>query len=64
MHMEGTLAGTALVGTGWTISHFVSTNGCRNHSSPLVGAPFLELLAVFSQEEYSLVGEPQPLKVR
>ena len=28
---------TALVGTGWTISHLLSTNGLRNHSSPLVG---------------------------
>ena len=34
---------TALVGTGWTISHLVSTNGCRNCSSPPVGAPFLNL---------------------
>ena len=33
----------ALVGTGWTISHLVSTNRLRNHSSPLVEAPFLDL---------------------
>ena len=41
VHMVAALAGcrTALVGTGWIISHLVSTNGDRNHSSPLVGAP-------------------------
>ena len=39
----------ALVGTGWTISHLVSTNRLRNHSPPLVGAPFLDLWAAFSQ---------------
>ena len=33
----------ALVGIGWTISHLVSTNQHRNHSSPLVGAPLLVL---------------------
>ena len=33
----------ALVSTGWTISHLVSTNRLRNHSPPLVGAPFLDL---------------------
>ena len=51
MHMLAALAGSrmALVSIGWTISHLVSTNGCRNHSSPLVGAPFLGLWAVFSQ---------------
>ena len=44
-HMAAALAGcrTALFGTGWTISHLVSTNGHRNHSSPLVGAPFPDL---------------------
>ena len=26
---------TALVGTGWTISYLLSTNGLRSHSSPL-----------------------------
>ena len=31
----------ALVSAGWTISHLVRTNGCRNHSSSLVGASFL-----------------------
>ena len=43
VHMLAALAGCrkALVGTGWTISHFVSTNRLRNHSPPLVGAPFL-----------------------
>ena len=42
VHVAAALAGcrTALVGTGWTISHFISTIGCRNHSSPLVVAPF------------------------
>ena len=41
LHMVAALAGyrTALVGTSWSISHLVSTNGHRNHSSPLVGAP-------------------------
>ena len=45
MHMAAALAGCiiALVGTGWTISHLVSTNRLRNHSPPLVGAPFLDL---------------------
>ena len=45
VHMAAALADcrTALVGTGGTISHLVSTNGCRNHSSPLVGAPFPDL---------------------
>ena len=45
VHMAAALAGygTALVGTGWTISHLVSTNGLMNHSSPLVGAPQLDL---------------------
>ena len=45
VHMVAALAGyrTALVGTCWTISHLVATNGCRNHSSPLVGAPFPDL---------------------
>ena len=28
---------------GQPISHLVSTNGLRNHSPPLVGAPFLDL---------------------
>ena len=32
----------ALMGTGWTISYFVSINRYRNHSH-LVGAPFLVL---------------------
>ena len=45
MHMAAALAGyrRALVGTGWTISRLVSTNRLRNHSPPLVGAPFLDL---------------------
>ena len=45
VHMAAALAGCrkALVGTGWTISHFVSTNRLRNHSPPLVEAPFLDL---------------------
>ena len=45
VHMAAALAGcrTALVGTGWAISHLVSTNRLRNHSPPLVGAPFLDL---------------------
>ena len=45
MHMVAAIAGyrTVLVGTGWTISHLVSTNGHRNHSSPLAGAPFPDL---------------------
>ena len=48
----------ALVTTSWTISHLVGTNRRRNYSSPLVGAPFLVLQAVFSQEKHSLVREP------
>ena len=45
VHMAAALAGCrkALVSTGWTISHLVSTNRLRNHSHPLVGAPFLDL---------------------
>ena len=45
VHMAAALAGCrkAMVGTGWTISHLVSTNRPRNHSPPLVGAPFLDL---------------------
>ena len=42
VHMAAALAGgrKAMVGTGWTI---VSTNRLRNHSPPLVVAPFLDL---------------------
>ena len=45
VHMAAALAGCrkALVRTGWTISHLVSTNRLRNHFPPLVGAPFLDL---------------------
>ena len=45
VHMSAALAGyrRALVSTGWTISHLVSTNRLRNHSSPHVGAPLLDL---------------------
>ena len=45
VHMEAVMAGCrkAMIGTGWIISQLVSTNGHRNHSSPLVGAQFLEL---------------------
>ena len=50
MHMAAALVGcrTALVGTDWTISRFVSTNGHRNHSFPVVGAPFLVHCRQFS----------------
>ena len=43
MHMAAALAGCrmSLVGTSWTISHIVSMKGHRNHSSHLVGVPFL-----------------------
>ena len=59
MHMAAVLAGCrmALVSTSWTTSHPVGTNGCRNHSSHLVGSLFLVKLAVFGQECW-LVGEP------
>ena len=55
VHMAGALASCrkALVGSGWTISHLVSTNRLRNHSPPLVGAPFS-----------GLVGSIQPVGVR
>ena len=45
VHMAAALADCreALVGSGWTISHLVSTNRHRNHSPPLVEAPFLDL---------------------
>ena len=60
VHMAAALADQrrALVGSGWTISCLVNTNGPRNHSSRLVGAPFLNLQAAFSQLECSLVREP------
>ena len=42
IHMAAALSGCgmALVGTGWIISHLVSTNGCRDHCSPPVGHRF------------------------
>ena len=45
VHMATALAGcrTSLVSTEWTISHFVNTNGHRDHSSPLVGTPFPDM---------------------
>ena len=45
VHMAAALASCrkALVRTSWTISHLVSTNRPRNHSPPLVEAPFLDL---------------------
>ena len=45
VHMVAALASCrkALVSTGWTISHLVGTNRLRNHSPPLVGAPYLDL---------------------
>ena len=50
MHMAAALAGKtrALVGSSWAISHLVSTNGLRNYSSTLVGAPFLQLSVSWS----------------
>jgi len=43
--MAAALAGCskAFVSTGWTISHLASTNRLKNHSPPLVRAPFLDL---------------------
>ena len=46
MHMAATLAGyrtalLALAGPFFTL--LANTNGVSNHSSPLVGAPFLDL---------------------
>ena len=60
VHMAAALAGCrkALVGTGWTISHLVDTNGHRKGYSAFLGAPFLALQAVFSQEEHLLVRGP------
>ena len=45
VHIAAAFAGCrkALVGNGCTFSHLVSTNRLRNHSTPLVGAPFLDL---------------------
>ena len=45
VYMAAALAGyrKAWFGTGWTISHLVSTNRLRDHFPPLVGAPFLDL---------------------
>ena len=40
------------------VAQHVSTNGHKNHSTPLVGAPFLGLQAFFRQEERSLFIEP------
>ena len=45
----------ALVGTGWSTSHLVSTHRCRNQYFSFVRAP---LLVVWGQEEHLLVGEP------
>ena len=44
-HRVAALAGcrTALVATGWIISQHVNTNGHKNHSTLLVGVPFLGL---------------------
>lgn len=50
-----TSCGKDLVRTGFTISR---SNRYRNHSSTLVGAPFLALKTVFSREKRSLVGKP------
>ena len=50
--------GKDLVSAGFVISLLFSSNGYRNHSSTLVGAPFLALKTVFSREKRSLVGEP------
>ena len=46
VHMAAVLAGCrkALVGTGWTISHLVSTNRLRNHSSPTCSGTFSGLV--------------------
>ena len=45
VHMATALTGCRItsVDTGWTISYLVSTNGCRNHYSSFLGAPFLDL---------------------
>ena len=50
MHMAAALAGcrTALVGTGSTISHLVSTNRCKNHSSSHVGPEGRGLITSFT----------------
>ena len=51
MYMVVYLAGykrAFVVSTDWTISHLLSTNGLRNHSSALVGAPFLNLQSVLA----------------
>ena len=55
VHMAAALAGhrKALVGTGWTISHLVSTNRLRNHSPPTTSG-----LIGSSQVEGALVREP------
>ena len=52
IHMAAASAGyrTALVGTGWTISH-ISTNGCRNHSSPLISwSTISDTVGIFQSE--------------
>ena len=48
--MAVTFAGSimALVSIGGTTSHLVSTNGYRNHSSPLVEMSLLTLQAIFA----------------
>ena len=40
---------------GGCLGSGANTNLCKYHSPTLVGAPFLGLQAVFSQEEHSLV---------
>ena len=45
VHKAAALAAcrTTMVGTGWTISHLVDTNGHRKPLLSLVGAPFPDL---------------------
>ena len=50
MHMALAGCRKALVSTGLGISLLFDTNGCRKGSSAFLGAPFLALLAVSSQE--------------
>ena len=55
MRMAAALAGyrRALVGIGWTISHLVSTNELRNHSSPCRGTISEKFLHSFCYSEPS-----------
>ena len=60
VYMVAVLGGCsmALVSADCDFYLLFSTSWCRNHFFPPVGALFLALYMVFSQEKHLLVGEP------